>query len=60
MDKPTDAKPKKRGFFGLLKESLTKTSAGCGPGCGCHAEDEKEKEKEKAKNSGATKDNTKE
>ncbi len=42
MDKTTEAKPKKRGFFALLKESMTKTSAGCGPGCGCHAVDAKE------------------
>ena len=45
MDKTTEAKPKKKGLFALLKESLTKTSAGCGPGCGCHVEDEKEKAK---------------
>ncbi len=55
MEKPTEAKPKKKGFFALLKESLTKTSAGCGPGCGCHAEEEKEK----SKGSEATKDSAK-
>jgi hypothetical protein len=38
MDNTTEAKPKKRGIFALLKESMTKTSEGCGPGCGCHAE----------------------
>jgi len=31
-----EPKPKKKGFFALLKESMTKTSEGCGPGCGCH------------------------
>jgi hypothetical protein len=53
MDKTTEAKPKKKGFFALLKESMTKTSEGCGPGCGCHAADEKEKTKggEAAENS---------
>jgi hypothetical protein len=45
MDKTNDAKPKKKGFFSVLKESMTKTSEGCGPGCGCHAETEKEKTK---------------
>ena len=45
MDKTTEAKPKKKGLFALLKESMTKTSEGCGPGCGCHAVDEKEKAK---------------
>ena len=45
MDKTNDAKPKKKGFFSVLKESMTKTSEGCGPGCGCHAENEKEKAK---------------
>jgi hypothetical protein len=38
MDKTSEAKPKK-GFFSLLKESMTKTSEGCGPGCGCHVEE---------------------
>jgi len=57
MDKTTEAKPKKRGFFALLKDSMTKTSEGCGPGCGCHVDSEKEKEK--AKDSDATKDNKK-
>ena len=52
MDKTTESQPKKRGFFTLLKESMTKTSEGCGPGCGCHAVDEKEK----AKDSEAVKD----
>ena len=45
MDKTTKTQPPKRGFFALLKESMTKTSEGCGPGCGCHAVDEKEKVK---------------
>lgn len=54
MDKTNDAKPKKKGIFGILKESMAKTSEGCGPGCGCHAE------KEKAKGSETAKDNKKE
>jgi len=45
MDKTMEVQPKKRGFFALLRESMTKTSEGCGPGCGCHAADEKEKTK---------------
>jgi hypothetical protein len=45
MDKTNEAKPKpkKKGFFATLKESMTKTSDGCGPNCGCHVEG-KEKE----------------
>ena len=54
MDNTTEAKPKKRGIFVLLKESMTKTSEGCGPGCGCHAE------AKGAKGSEATKDSKKE
>jgi hypothetical protein len=45
LDKPADTKPKKKGLFALLKESMKKTSEGCGPGCGCHADDKKKKEK---------------
>jgi len=30
-----ETKPKKKSFFALLKESITKSNAGCGPGCGC-------------------------
>jgi hypothetical protein len=45
MDKPNQAKPKKKGFLSLLKESMTKTSEGCGPGCGCHSDSQKEKAK---------------
>jgi hypothetical protein len=46
MDKSNESKPKKKGFFATLKESMTKTSEGCGPDCGCHAvKDEKEEEK---------------
>ena len=45
MDKTNEAKPKKKGFFATLKESMTKTSEGCGPGCGCHVEVKKEKAK---------------
>ena len=52
MDNTTEAKSKKKGIFALLKESMTKTSAGCGPGCGCHAVNEKAK----AKGSEAAKD----
>ena len=45
MDKNKDANPKKKGFFAILKESMTKTSEGCGPGCGCNADDSKDKAK---------------
>ena len=48
VDKTTDAKPKKKGFFALLKESMVKTSEGCGPGCGCHAAEEKRNTKDGA------------
>ena len=41
MDKNSGAKSKK-GFFAMLKESMTKTSEGCGPGCGCHVEEKKD------------------
>ena len=46
----TEAKPKKTGFFAILRESMTKTSEGCGPDCGCHTEEKKDK----AKNSPVT------
>jgi len=49
MGKTNEAKPKKKGFFSVLKESMAKTSEGCGPGCGCHAENEKEKAKDSKK-----------
>ena len=46
MAETNETKPKKKGFFSTLKESVTKTSEGCGPDCGCHAvEDEKAKAK---------------
>ena len=47
MDKPNEAKPKKKkkGFFATLKESMTKTSEGCGPGCSCHTEEKKDEAK---------------
>lgn len=45
MDKTNEAKPKKKGFFATLKESMTKTSEGCGPRCGCHVEEKKGKAK---------------
>ena len=53
MAKITGAKPKKKGLFALLKESMTKTSSGCDPSCGCHVEDEKKKtnDREAAKDS---------
>lgn len=38
MSKNNEEKPKKKGFFAILKESMAKTSEGCGPGCGCHVE----------------------
>jgi hypothetical protein len=37
MDKLNEPKPKKKGFFALLKASMAKSSEGCGPECGCHA-----------------------
>ncbi len=45
MVKTSDTKPKKKGFFAALKESVTKTSEGCGPDCGCHVEEKKDKAK---------------
>ena len=45
MDKKSEAKPKKKGFFATLKESMTKTSQGCGPDCGCHVEEKNEEAK---------------
>ena len=41
MNKMQEEKPKKRGFFAALKESMIKTSEGCGPGCSCHFEAKK-------------------
>ncbi len=35
-NKDSEAKPAKRGFWTLIKESMNKASSGCGPGCGCH------------------------
>jgi len=46
MPETNETKGKKKGFFALLKESITKSNEGCGPGCGCHATDEKKKAKE--------------
>ena len=43
MSETNEIKPKKKGFFALLKESITKSNEGCGPGCGCHTADEKKK-----------------
>jgi len=37
MDKTNETKPKKKGFLGVLKESMTKTSEGCGPDWCCTA-----------------------
>ena len=45
MPETNEMKGKKKGFFALLKESVTKSSEGCGPGCGCHAADAKKKAK---------------
>lgn len=42
MSKIKEEKPKGKGFFATLKESMTKTSEGCGPGCGCHVEVKKD------------------
>ena len=44
MSKTQEEKPKKRGFFATLKESMIKTSEGCGPGCSCHVEAKKTEE----------------
>ena len=46
MEKMSEAKPKKKGFFALLKDSMTKTSEGCGPDCGCHIQEKKEEPKD--------------
>ncbi len=46
MSKTSEAKPKKKGFFATLKESMTKTSEGCGPDCGCHVQEKKEDAKD--------------
>jgi len=45
MPETNETKGKKKGFFALLKESVTKSNEGCGPGCGCHAAAEKKKAK---------------
>ena len=45
MQETDETKRKKKGFFALLKESITKSTEGCGPGCGCHAADEKKRAK---------------
>ena len=55
MPETNETKEKKKGFFALLRDSITKSSEGCGPGCGCHAADEKQK----AKSGEATKDGKK-
>ena len=46
MEKMSEAKPKKKGFFALLKDSMTKTSEGCGPDCGCHVQEKKAEPKD--------------
>ena len=45
MPEANETKGKKKGFFALLKESISKSSEGCGPGCGCHPTDEQKKAK---------------
>jgi len=45
-----ETKSKKKGFFAMFKESLTKISSGCGPGCGCHLEGDDKKNDETPKN----------
>ena len=45
MKQNEEAKPKGKGLFATLKESITKTSEGCGPDCGCHIEAKEEKPK---------------
>lgn len=42
MNKPSEAQPKKKSFWALLKESMNKASSGCGPGCGCHVQKPRE------------------
>ena len=49
MPETNETKGKKKGFFALLKESITKSSEGCGPGCGCHAAGKKKVKDEAAK-----------
>lgn len=46
-------KPKKKGIWAIIKESLNKSSSGCGPGCGCHIsqQDSKNQRKESLANS---------
>ena len=51
------AKSMKKGFFAILKESMTKSSSGCGPGCGCHVENQ-DKEKQRKDKPGNNKDQT--
>ncbi len=46
MSETSEAKPKKKGFFATLMESVTKTSEGCGPDCGCHVREKKEEAKD--------------
>lgn len=46
MNRTNEAKPKKKGFFETLKESMTKTSEGCGPDCGCHVQEKKKETKD--------------
>ena len=43
MREAVETERRKKGFFALLVESITKSTSGCGPGCGCHAEDAKKK-----------------
>lgn len=45
MPETNETKEKRKGFFALLKESVTKSSEGCGPGCGCHMADDRKKTK---------------
>ncbi len=42
MSNQNEAKPKKKGLWALLKESMDKASSGCGPGCSCHVEKPKQ------------------
>ena len=38
MEKQSETKTEKKGFWSVIKESMNKASSGCGPGCGCHSE----------------------
>lgn len=47
MEKQSETKPEKKGFWSVIKESMNKASSGCGPGCGCHVENQGSKNQQK-------------